>query len=380
MNLPPFNLEVIFEQFEHEPNMLVLGASDASNLTVQELFDLCGCSVNIPSIRLKYGDVRGELRLREALAKSYQSKHVAAEQILITVGASEAIFIAVQVLVQPGDRVLVCDPAYQPLASLASAVGALVETYSYLESRDFAPDLDSICQRLRGSPVKLLVLNTPHNPTGQAFSEASMRQLLKVAKEAGTTVLVDEVFHGIWHGSMQPVPSAITLDPDTVVIGSLSKVYGLSGLRVGWLAGPKGIIDACRRMRHYTTIAPPLIVQDLGAIAIENQEKSLMRTRTIVAENYKYVMNWLGEHSQVFESIKPQAGLVMLVKLKLKHQGGTDQFARELAKEKKVFLVPCSTTFNMPEGYLRLGLGTDRDVLVKGLQQLGDFIATKGWV
>jgi aspartate/methionine/tyrosine aminotransferase len=375
MNLPPFNLEVIFEQFEREPNMLVLGASDASNLTVQELFDLCGCSVNIPSIRLKYGDVRGELRLREAVAKSYQAEYLATENILITVGASEAIFIAVHILVQPGDRVLVCDPAYQPLASVASAAGALVETYSYLESRHFAPDLESICERLRGSPVKLLILNTPHNPTGQAFSETAMRQLLTVSKEAGTTVLVDEVFHGIWHGSTQPVPSAVTLAPDTVVIGSLSKIYGLSGLRVGWLAGPRSIIDACRRMRHYTTVAPPLIVQDLGAIAVENREKCLMRTRTIVAENYKYVRNWLDKHKHLFEWVEPQAGLVMLVKLK--HQDSTDQFARELAKEKKVFLVPCSTTFNMPEGYLRLGLGTDHDVLVQGLQKLEDFIATK---
>lgn len=379
MNLPPFDLEVIFEEYEHRPDMLVLGASDASNLAVEELFHLCQDSVDVSKIRLKYGDVRGELRLREAVAKNYGAKTVTADHVLITVGASEAIFIVMQILVHPGDRVLVCDPAYQPLASVPEAVGGLVEKYSYAEGSGFNPDVDWIVERLRRSPrIKLLVLNTPHNPTGQDISEHSLRRLLKVAKETETTVLVDEVFRGVTHGAIPEVPSALTLDQDTVVMGSLSKVYGLSGLRVGWVAGPTEIIDACRRMRHYTTIAPPLIVQDLGAIAVENSAKVLGRTRTIVAQNYMYVKNWLERHQEVFGWVEPQAGLTML--LKLKREVNTDGFVRELANEKKVFLIPCSTTFGMSEGYLRLGLGTGHNVLTSGLSQLSDFIVAKGWL
>lgn len=379
MNLPPFDLEVIFEEYEHQPDMLVLGASDASNLAVHELFDLCQSTVDVSKTRLEYGDVRGEFRLREAVARSYEAQTITADHVLITVGASEAIFLVMQVLVQSGDRVLVCDPAYQPLASVPEAVGGLVETYAYDERASFTPDVDGILTRLRRSPrIKVLVLNNPHNPTGQTISEDFLRQLLEVAKETETTVLADEVFRGVSHSSNPVVSSALTLDPDTVVIGSLSKVYGLSGLRVGWLAGPRRIIDACRRMRHYTTIAPPLIVQDLGAIAVENSPKVLGRTRTIVAQNYIYVKNWLERHREVFGWVEPQAGLTML--LKLKREVNTDGFVRELANEKKVFLIPCSTTFGMSEGYLRLGLGTDHNVLTSGLSQLSDFIVAKGWL
>lgn len=379
MNLPPFDLEVVFEEYEHKPDMLVLGASDASNLAVEELFDLCQDSVDVSKIRLKYGDVRGELRLREAVAKSYGAGRVTADHVLITVGASEAIFIVMQILVHPGDRVLVCDPAYQPLASVPEAVGGLVEKYFYAKGSGFNLDVDWIVGRLRRSPrIKLLVLNTPHNPTGQAISEDSLRRLQKVAKETETTVLVDEVFRGVTHGANPEVPSALTLEQDTVVMGSLSKVYGLSGLRVGWVAGPTEIIDACRRMRHYTTIAPPLIVQEIGAVAVENSVRVLDRTRSIVAQNYKYVRNWLEQHKAAFDWIEPQAGLTML--LKLKREVNTDQFVRELANEKKVFLIPCSTTFGMSEGYLRLGLGTDHNVLVSGLKHLSDFIVAKGWL
>jgi len=378
MKLPPFRLEEIFEEYEHRPNMLVLGASDASNLTVKELFDLCGESVEFSSIRLRYSDVRGEIDLRQTVARSYEPAGISPEQVLITVGASEAIFIAILVLVQPGDRVLVCDPAYQPLASVAEAIGAVVERYPYVESSQFSPDIDWVLSRLRNPPaIKLLVINTPHNPTGHAITEASMRQLLQVAGEVKTRVLVDEVFRGIWLGSTEPVPSALTINQDTVVIGSLSKIYGLSGLRVGWLAGPVETIAACRRMRHYTTIAPPLIVQDIGAIAVKNSAQVLDRTRTIVAQNYKYVRNWLEQHEEVFGWVEPRAGLTML--LKLKREVNTDEFVRELSDKKKVFLIPCSTTFGMPEGYLRLGLGTDHDVLITGLKHLSDFIAAKGW-
>lgn len=370
MELAPFLLEEIFEEYEHINGMLVLGASDASPLTTRQLLDLCENKLD-DSTCLSYGEVRGEPRLRLAIAESYESSDITTENVLVTIGGSEAIFLAMQALVQPGALVLVCDPVYQPLRSIPEALGAMIETHSYAEADGFKPDVKSLIARLSTSPKPdLLILNTPHNPTGNVISEEALAAILSAAKENQIQVLADEVFVGISHGQAR-IRSALQLDSSVLVVGSLSKVYGLSGLRVGWLAGPAHLITRCKQSRHYTTIAPPKIVQELATMAVRNCEKILDRTRDIVRKNYSTSRKWLEQHADLFDWVEPQGGLVMLVKFR--RVPNTNEFVRKLALEKKVFLIPCSTTFGMPEGYLRLGLGTDPDTLTEGLERLSKF-------
>ena len=129
--------------------MNVLGASDAEPLTVQQLLRMAHPPLSLRTLRLNYGDVKGLDKLREAVAKSYSRKSVQTENVLITVGASEAIFLALHTLLSPGDRALVCKPAYQSLSEMASAAGAKVIEYEYLEKRQFAPDLEKLHQLLK---------------------------------------------------------------------------------------------------------------------------------------------------------------------------------------------------------------------------------------
>ncbi|MGZ5434534.1 MAG: pyridoxal phosphate-dependent aminotransferase [Pyrinomonadaceae bacterium] len=372
MNLPVFKLEAIFEEYEHEQGMLVLGASDASPLTIQQLLELCGEAFD-SRVQLAYSHVQGEPELRTAIAQNYRARGISAEEILVTIGGSEAILLAMICLVGPGKLVLCCDPAYQPLRSIPEALGASIETYPYSEDAGFRLDVDFLVERLNTEPKPdLLVLNTPHNPTGHALTESELRSITEVAKNRKIQLLVDEVFLGIAPAAHAAAPSAITLDPNAVIVGSLSKVYGLSGLRVGWLAGPTDIIRRCKQARHYTTIAPPKVTQHLAEVAVRNSAKVLGRTRDIVTHNYSVAKQWLAEHEDWLEWIEPQGGLVMLVKLR--QVTNTDEFVRRLAHEQRVFLIPCSTTFGMPEGYVRLGLGTASEILVEGLDRISEFL------
>jgi aspartate/methionine/tyrosine aminotransferase len=374
-----FKLEKLFAEYEHAPGMLVLGASDAASPTVQQLLDLCGSSFDLTRVRLSYSEVQGDPQLRKAIADSYPDCAVLPDQIIVTVGGSEAIFLAVHALLEAGDIALVCTPAYQALQSIAAAIPAIVELYSYTQTgQEFAPNLDQLAARLRRSPrPKLLVLNTPHNPTGHVIAERPLRDLLAVAAENDTAVLIDEVFAGVWYGSTQPVPSAITMDGNVTVIGSLSKVYALSGLRIGWLAGRRSLIERSRQLRDYTTLTPPVIVQELATIAMQNREKVLARTRGIAAQNRSHAIAWLTERTDLFDWIEPQGGLVFLVRLKL--NVNTEAFVRDLAAEERVFVVPCATTFDMPEGYLRVGLGTDPTRFDEALQRIDRYLESGRW-
>jgi aspartate/methionine/tyrosine aminotransferase len=369
-----FKLEKLFAEYEHTPGMIVLGASDAASPTVKELFDLCGVGIDLDRVRLSYSEVQGDPALRRAIADSYPPGTVSADEIIVTVGGSEAIFLAVHALLDPGDIALVCAPAYQALRSIAAAIPARVESYAYARrANGFGLCTRQLASRLRQKPrPKLLVLNTPHNPTGHVIARQPLRQLLAVAAETGTAVLVDEAFSGVWYGTTKPVPSAITLDRNVTVIGSLSKVYGLSGLRIGWLAGRKQFIDQSARLRDYTTLTPPVIVQDLAALAVRNRDRLLARTREIVSKNHACAVAWLKERTDQFDWVEPQGGLVMLVRVKL--TVNTEWFIRDLAAVEKVFVVPCDTTFDMPKGYLRLGLGTDPEKFAEALQRIARYL------
>src|SRR4051812_27989229 len=121
-----FHLEATFEKYENTPGMNVMGASDAEPLTVQQLLRMAHPPLSLGALKLHYGDVKGLDKLRDAVAKSYSRETVQRENVLITVGASEAIFLALHTLLSPGDSALVCKPAYQSLSEMASAAGANV--------------------------------------------------------------------------------------------------------------------------------------------------------------------------------------------------------------------------------------------------------------
>jgi aspartate/methionine/tyrosine aminotransferase len=219
-----------------------------------------------------------------------------------------------------------------------------------------------------------LVLNTPHNPTGHVLTAETLHNILDEAAAVGTTTVVDEVFSGIWHDTMLPVPSAAVLNPRAVVIGSLSKVYGLSGLRVGWLVGPADFIRDCKRWRHHTSNCPPAVVQELACVALRQRETLLRQSQQIADVNYRHALEWLERHAQFFTWVKPQGGLVMLLRLQIPIPAA--EFSKELAEKHRVLLIPCTTCFYMSEGYLRLGLGGDPDRFREGLNRVSAYLTT----
>lgn len=369
----PFRLEAFFEEFEHVPGMFVLGSSDAQTLSVGELLKLSDAPLALEDIPLAYQDVKGDEALRAAIAEMYGAAHVKAENVLVTNGASEAIFLSLQALLETGDEALICRPVFQSVPEVASMAGATVRFYDYVEQDDFRPDVDAVRAAVGGtSPPKLLFINTPHNPTGRALDEATLKTLLEEAEVARVAVLVNEMYSGVWLNRTPPVPSALAFSSEAVIVAGLSKVFGLAGLRIGWLVGPADFIQACKGLRYYTSLCPPAILQKLAEIAVRNREKILERTRRVVQANYETALQWLDAHRELFDWVEPDAGQVMLIRLK--SDVDTERFARELAAKAAVLLIPCTTCFEMSHGYLRLGLGGEPARFSEGLARLSDFL------
>jgi aspartate/methionine/tyrosine aminotransferase len=362
----PFKLEAFLAEFERVRGLNDIGSSCVQALTVSELFGLAGESLNLNEARLDYV---GTEALRAAVAGSYYGGEVSPENISITNGAGEAVSLVLRALLERGDEALVCFPAYQSLYEMVRAAGAAVSFYHYPERAGFAPDWGQVRRSLSGTrPPKVLVLNAPHNPTGHVIDEETLGQLLEEAVAAGTVVVIDEVFRGIWLNQTKPVRSGIILNPNTVVIGSLSKVYGLSGLRIGWVAGPPELTRRMGAWQHYVSTPPSSLAQTLGEIAIKHHRALLERARRLVQANLSTALGWLRDNQGAFGWVEPQGGVVMLLKLKL--ELASERFARDLAEKERVLLVPCAHCFGMPEGYLRLGLGGDPALFRRGLDRV----------
>ena len=373
MEVPLFKLEAFFEEYEFAEDMIALGSSDAQTLTLAELLALADESFSLSNIPLSYQDVKGDASLRAAVAEMYQPADITAENVLITTGASEAIFLAFHALLEPRDVALVCRPVFQSVQELPFLIGAKSEFYDYVRHDDFRPDLAVVHDAMRGpSRPKLLFINTPHNPTGRAIDATDLRALLAEARTAGVSVVINEMYSGVWLPSTTPIPSALTFDSEAIVIAGLSKVFGLGGLRIGWVIGPTNFIQRCKEWRYYTTLAPPAILQKLGEIAVRNRAIILGRTQRIVQQNYEMALRWLNDRKDDFETVVPDAGQLMLIRLK--RDIDTDQFARELAEKASVLLIPCTSCFDMPQGYLRLGLGIEPSRFIEGLERLSNFL------
>ena len=354
MNPALFRLEALFEEFEHLPDMLVLGSSDAQSRTVGELLSMSGESISLEQ-SLGYTETRGDGRLRDAIAAVHGRER---DEVLVTVGANEAIFLVTHALLSPGDRALICTPAYQSIPEMARHAGADVES---------AAD-DAISRRIAEAspPFALAFLNSPHNPTGRVLRRETLRTILEVARDRGTRVVVDEVMSGIFAEGVEPVPSASRVAPEAIVIGNTSKSLGLGGLRVGWITGPRDVVDACTRWRYYTTISPPVIVQDLARIALEHRERILAENEAVVRGNHRTLTAWAERRVE----LQPwEGGTVLLARLRRAEDD--EALIRRIAREARVFIAPGSA-FGLP-GHLRIGLGMQAGRFQRALERITPF-------
>ncbi len=371
--MQPFLVERWLNRYEQGVSYN-LAETDAYPYTLAEIIALGGGQKLVQEMldtRLGYNVTPGSDALRGGLASLYNNLEPG--DILVTTGAMEADFALLNTLVEPGDEVVVQTPAYQVLTAVAEARGARVKYWEVRWEDGFEPDLTSL-QELLDSNTRLLVLNSPHNPTGAVLVERDMLQILDWAEQGGFRVLVDEVYRGIAHGKEEVAPAARDLSTRAISVGSLSKTFGLSGLRVGWLAADPDLVEACWGWKDYTTISISPLSDLLARAALEQRHQVWERSRSLARVNLERLGSWLEELGPVASWVPPQAGLVCFPRLEI--PGGTREFCRRAAEERGVLLVP-GECFNCP-GHIRFGIGGDPDEFAAGLDQVRSLLEEAG--
>ncbi len=371
MKITPFAVEQWMNEFETRCHYN-LGESCVASLTLGELLDLGNATDSILEqlrpLALTYGAIEGSDRLRAAIAGLYTSR--TAGDVLVAHGAIGANALLYQALISPGDRVIALVPNYQQHYSIPESLGAEVRRLELQPWDGYLPDLTEL--RRQAIPgTKLIVFSNPNNPTGSLMDRRLLEEVTLIASRVGAYVLGDEVYRGTTQAEDELTPSVADLYERGISTGSMSKAFSLAGLRLGWICGPREVLRAAMIHRDYNTISVGMIDDLLSCIALENRDRVLNRSRSIVRQNLATLDRWLNSEKRL-SYVKPKAGTITLINYHFDIP--SREFCARLLDETGVLVVP-GEAFER-ERCFRIGYANHHAILEKGLQRASAFLRT----
>ena len=351
MQITPFRIEEYIGKYEFSAKYL-LSSSDAESQTIGDLLALeSGAQDAFLKHWCGYTESPGAPYLREVLATIYQQIHP--DQIVVTAAAEEAIFLFYHALLTARDHVIVEAPCYESALTVPKSTGAMVSEWRRKPEDGWAHDFAAL-ERLIRPNTRAIYINTPHNPTGLLMLPQIFRKVLELAAYRGIYVLCDEVYRELEHNPATRLPAGCDFHERVVSLGSVSKAYGLPGLRLGWLAcRDTGILQKIISLKHYTTICSSGPSEFLTALAFRHRRKFVDRNLQIVLRNFRLLAAFFASHTDVFEWTPPNASTIGFARFK--PQQDVEAFCEELVRRAGVLLLP-GTVFDEPR-HIRFGYG-----------------------
>ncbi len=349
-----------------ESGIKPLSIADIMNLIPENEAD--ALEHDLHALPLGYSEARGTERLRTTLAATYAG--TTAENILVTTGAIEANFLLFNALSRPGDHVVAIEPAYQQLGSVPAGLGAEVDRISVIHEDGHYLDIDELAKLVRPE-TRLIVVNTPHNPTGCMMSDDDLQRLVEIARASDAWILCDEAYRWIQHPGGADIPAPMRGRYEKgISVGTVSKPFGVPGLRIGWFAAPAEIVQQAWAMRDYISLSPAKLSDVIAECVIRNRDAIFARNSVIIAANLATATDWFADNADLATWQPPQAGLLAMMRYTAEIDSTT--LANRLAEEVGVMLAP-GDTFGMP-GTLRIGIGQDPQIFAEGLEMTARFL------
>ncbi len=350
MDVRPFRIERYYARYEFTTRYM-LSSSDCESRTIADLLELePDAHSRLLQTWCGYTESPGAPELRQAIAALYE--RIDPDEVIVTSCAEEGIFLLYHALLGPGDHAIVETPCYESGLELARRAGAEVSRWHRRFEDGWAHDLEAL-QTLLRPETRVLYVNQPHNPTGTLMDRATFERVVELAAEHGVVLFGDEVYRELEHDPADRLPAACELDARAVSLGSISKSYGLPGLRIGWLVTRDAALrEAIMRMKDYTTICSSAPSEVLTALALRNRQLLLERNRRIVQRNLSRLEEFFDRHRGTFDWIRPSAGPIGFPRVR--GVGDVDRFCERLAAA-GVLLLPGSV-YDEP-GHVRVGFG-----------------------
>lgn len=364
-----FKLEEYLSKYEFSARYL-LCCSDSESFSMSEIIELAGSQEKDlwSNLRLGYTEANGLPALRETVAHELYPG-LESDNILMFAGAEEGIFCALNSLIVAKDHVIVLTPCYQSLLEIPNFKGAEVTEVELKETNNWRIDLNTIRDSMRPN-TKCIIINFPHNPTGQVIEEEELQSLVDLCASQDIWLFSDEVYRLLGKPREHWAPPAASIYDKALSLGVMSKAFGMAGLRIGWVACQnKDLLKKIEQMKHYTSICNSAPAEILSLISLKSKEKILQRNNKIVFDNLKLLDKFFIKYSHLFEWVRPQGGCVGFVRYK--GPGSVDSFCSRLLNKQNVLLMP-SSIYDYQNNYFRIGFG--RKNMPECLDQLKEFL------
>ena len=372
MNIKPFAVEEWMNEYETGARYNI-AETCVDSVSLDELFALTGESKDeflskFCATRLTYGDIWGSDALREGVCRLYRT--VRPDEVVLTHGAAGANHHVFCSLISAGDRVVSIMPTYQQLYSIPEAIGADIAIMHLKQENHYLPDLDEL-KALVTPGTKMVCINNPNNPTGALMSRELLEQIIEIARGVDAYVLCDEVYRHLTQADGW-CESVADLYEKGVSVSSMSKVFSLAGIRMGWIAThDKAAVKAFLSHRDYNLISCGMFDDAVSSLALRHSDEMIRRNQAIVRENLAILDEWVQAHPHFYYT-KPQAGTTALVYYD--YDIPSYEFCERLYHETGSFVTP-GECFEQPHS-MRIGYACDAQTLKDGLAALADFAET----
>ena len=354
----PFELERWQSEWEHKVD---INLADSGVLPLH-LRELISGDAELGDVLLHYPEVNGNRALRERIAGLHPGAD--ADNVLITVGGSEANQVVAETLLRRGDQVAVMTPGYLQIYGLALNMGCEVTELALAADAHWRLDVDGVADAV-GVGTRLVSINTPNNPTGAVLDSGDVRCIAEACEAAGAWLHVDEVYRGSELDGCES-PSLFGVTPRTIVVGSLSKSYALSGLRIGWIVAPHALIPDLWRRHEYTTISAASVSMYLAEVALSEpvRQRLLERQRRLACQGLAVVREWTSAHADIVSLVEPKATALAFVRF----AGASVEVAEKLRDEASVLVAPGA--YFGAEGHMRIAHALNPSRTTEALERI----------
>lgn len=321
--------------------------------------------INLDELVIAYGDHIGKPGLRKLIADSHQNIHI--NDVLLTAGAASALFIVQSALLNAGDHIIVIRPNYATNIETPRAIGCRISYIDLKFEEKFRFDMDEIEKNISNN-TKLISITTPHNPTGISISKAELIALCNLAEKNNCFLLVDETYRDL--SFIPQIPLAASLSEKAISISSVSKAYGIPGIRLGWLISKNSSLQQIfLAAKEQIQICNSVVDEEIGYQYLLKKEIFFDSINKVVQNNFAALEKWMDNHPYL-EWVKPTGGVVCFPRFKKEVDIDTDKFYQTLLHQYKTYVGP-GHWFEQSKRFFRLGFGWEKeDKFLKGLENI----------
>lgn len=306
-------------------------------------------AATLPDLTLFYGEHRGEARLRQAIAT--QGAGLSPDQVLVTAGAAGALFIIATSLLSADGHLVVVRPNYATNIETPQAIGCEITYIDQVFDDGFALDLDAIARAIRPD-TRYVSITCPHNPTGTLISEAALRELIALVEARGCRLLVDETYRDLSYGEQLPV--AASLSPAVISVSSLSKAYGIPGIRIGWIVTrDAALYETFLAAKEQIGICGSVIDEWIAGEMLARRDSFLAALAPVMHKRLSIMRDWV-ESDPLIEWVEPKGGVVCFPRMKVAAGFDFDRFYATLLEKHGTYVGP-GHWFDMPRSHFRIG-------------------------